>query len=47
MPFGKHQGTPFKQLPKDYLRWLANSGAFEKPENQDLSRSLQNLGLLT
>ncbi|MGZ3634104.1 MAG: putative quorum-sensing-regulated virulence factor [Parachlamydiaceae bacterium] len=46
MPFGKHQGTPLKQLPKDYLRWLANSGAFEKPENQDLSRSLQSLGLL-
>lgn len=46
MPFGKHQGVPLKNLPSDYLRWLSGSGAFEKPENEDLRRSLQNLGLL-
>lgn len=22
MPFGKHKGTPLKQVPKDYIRWL-------------------------
>lgn len=46
MPFGKHQGVPLKNLPKDYLRWLISSGAFEKPENADLKRSLQKIGLL-
>lgn len=46
MPFGKHQGVPLKNLPKDYLRWLSGSGAFEKPENEDLRRSLQKLGLV-
>jgi DNA polymerase III subunit epsilon len=47
MPFGKHQGVPLKNLPKDYVRWLVGSGAFEKPENQDLSRSMRNLGLIS
>jgi len=46
MPFGKHQGTPLKQLPKDYLRWLAGSGAFDKPENQELKGSLERAGML-
>lgn len=46
MPFGKHQGVPLKNLPKDYLRWLTTSGAFEKAENQDLHRSLQKAGVL-
>lgn len=23
MPFGKHKGTPLKDLPPDYLRWLS------------------------
>lgn len=22
MPFGKHKGTPFKSMPKSYLRWM-------------------------
>jgi DNA polymerase-3 subunit epsilon len=47
MPFGKHQGTPLKKLPKDYVNWLSGSGAFEKAENQELKTSLQKLGLLT
>lgn len=46
MPFGKHQGIPLKNLPKDYLRWLAGSGAFAKSENQELKLSLERLGLL-
>jgi DNA polymerase-3 subunit epsilon len=46
MPFGKHQGTPLAAIPKDYLRWLAESGAFEKAENQELRRSLETLNLL-
>lgn len=46
MPFGKHQGMPLKNLPKDYLQWMAGSGAFEKPENQELKMSLEKLGLL-
>ena len=46
MPFGKHQGVPLKNLPKDYLKWLAGSGAFAKSENQELKVSLEKLGLL-
>lgn len=46
MPFGKHQGVPLKNLPKDYICWLSKSGAFEKPENADLHRSLQKIGLI-
>lgn len=46
MPFGKHQGISLKNLPKDYLRWLSGSGAFDKPENQELKVSLEKLGLL-
>jgi DNA polymerase-3 subunit epsilon len=46
MPFGKHQGMPLKDLPKDYLKWLAGSGAFAKPENQELKMSLEKLGVL-
>lgn len=46
MPFGKHQGTPLKSLPKDYLRWLADNGAFAKTENQELKESLEKLGML-
>lgn len=47
MPFGKHQGVPLAQVPRDYLKWLAGSGAFEKPENGELKDSLEKLGLLT
>lgn len=46
MPFGKHQGMPLKNLPKDYVKWLAGSGAFDKPDNQELKLSLEKLGLL-
>jgi DNA polymerase-3 subunit epsilon len=47
MPFGKHQGKPLKEVPKDYVAWMAGSGAFDKPENQELKSRFQALGLLT
>lgn len=46
MPFGKHQGTPLKNLPKDYLKWLKGSGALDKPENSELKLSLEKLEVL-
>lgn len=46
MPFGKHQGVPLKNVPKDYLTWLFNNGAFDKAENQELRASLEALGML-
>lgn len=47
MPFGKHRGEPLENLPKFYLKWLAGSGALEKPENESLKNSMEKLGLLT
>lgn len=46
MPFGKHRGIPLDQLPKFYLKWLAGSGALDKPENTALKESLEKLCLL-
>lgn len=46
MPFGKHQGQPLKSIPKDYVLWLASSGAFDKPENLELRQSFEKNGLL-
>jgi len=46
MPFGKHQGQHLSQLPRTYIQWLASSGAFDKPENNDLKEGFQLLGLL-
>lgn len=43
MPFGKHQGKPLSEVPKDYLKWLAGSGAFDKEENKVLKESLEKL----
>lgn len=45
MPFGKHQGKPLKDVPKDYIRWLMKNGAFDKKENENLKTSLQKLGV--
>ena len=42
MPFGKHQGTPIKQLPKSYIKWLRESGALDKPENSDLKAAINS-----
>ena len=46
MPFGKYQGHPLSKIPKDYIKWLAGSGAFDKPENSELRMSLEKLELL-
>ncbi len=46
MPFGKHQGKPLSEIPPDYIRWLAKSGAFDKSENKALKEQCENLGLL-
>ena len=47
MPFGKHQGKPLAEIPKDYVAWLSSSGAFDKSENQQLKENFEKLGLLT
>ncbi len=46
MPFGKHQGQPLSQVPKTYVKWLAESGALDKEENQPLRECFLQLGLL-
>lgn len=46
MPFGKHQGLPLAQVPKHYVRWLAQSGALDKAENNELKISFEKLGAL-
>ncbi|MDF2550414.1 MAG: hypothetical protein K0S07_1481 [Chlamydiales bacterium] len=45
MPFGKHQGKPLKDLPKDYAEWLQSSGTLDKPGNQSLKEALKRLSL--
>lgn len=47
MPFGKYQGRPLKDVPKDYVTWLMKSGAFEKRENESLKEHFQKLGVLS
>lgn len=47
MPFGKHQGKPLTEVPKDYVQWLKTSGAFAKQENNQLKEIFEKLGLLT
>lgn len=44
MPFGKYQGKLLKEIPSDYVQWLKGSGAFDKPENNELKESLKSLG---
>ncbi|MBP9841003.1 MAG: DUF3820 family protein [Simkaniaceae bacterium] len=46
MPFGKFKGQPLSEVPKSYLTWLSQSGAFDKVENHDLKRSLEHYKLL-
>lgn len=47
MPFGKHQGVALADIPKSYIRWLAESGALEKPDNELLKECLVKQGLLS
>lgn len=44
MPFGKHQGKALKDVPKDYIAWLAKSGAFDKSDNHGLKAAFEALG---
>lgn len=46
MPFGKHQGQPLSQIPRNYVQWLASTGVFDKAENQELKESFSRLGML-
>lgn len=46
MPFGKYQGKPLKDVPRDYVKWLANSGALEKPENAELRACFEKMDYL-
>lgn len=46
MPFGKHQGQPLSKIPKDYVQWLKGTGAFDKPENEELKACFMKLSLL-
>lgn len=46
MPFGKHQGKPLSEVPKNYLSWLLSSGALEKADNAMLKNTLQELNLI-
>lgn len=46
MPFGKHQGKLLADVPKEYVTWLASSGAFDKSENRELKENFEKLGLL-
>jgi DNA polymerase III subunit epsilon len=47
MPFGKHQGKPLAEVPRDYVRWLDSSGAFQKSENSELKSGFEKLGYLS
>ena len=46
MPFGKHAGKNLTEVPKDYIAWLAGSGALDKPENALLRDTFAKLGRL-
>jgi len=46
MPFGKHQGKPLNQVPKNYVSWLLDQGAFDKPENLDLKSAFEKAGVI-
>jgi DNA polymerase-3 subunit epsilon len=46
MPFGKHAGKPLSEIPKDYAKWLAESGALDKKENSALKEGFIQLGYI-
>jgi len=46
MPFGKHQGKPLAEVPREYVKWLHGSGAFDRPDNGALKEAFEKLGYL-
>lgn len=46
MPFGKHQGKSLSEIPSDYILWLKDQGALDKPDNATLKTALQKLNKL-
>lgn len=46
MPFGKHAGKPLDKIPKNYVSWLKETGAFDKPQNKELKECFEKLGAL-
>jgi DNA polymerase III subunit epsilon len=46
MPFGKYQGRPLGDVPKEYIIWLKGQGVFDKPENKELKEGLEKSGVL-
>lgn len=46
MPFGKFQGRPLSEVPKEYISWLKSSGAFDKPDNAQLKEAFLKLGMI-
>ncbi len=46
MPFGKYRGKPLSEVPEDYVKWMSESGAFERPGNDELKSTFEQLGLL-
>lgn len=46
MPFGKHAGKLLAEVPKDYIAWLKENGALDKPDNTALKEQFEKLGLL-
>jgi len=47
MPFGKHKGQLLKDVPKSYVKWLSESGAFEREDNEELKKEFEKIGHLT
>lgn len=46
MPFGKYKGSLLQDVPSHYVKWLAENGALDKPDNALLKKSLEKLGVL-
>lgn len=44
MPFGKYQGRPLAEVPKDYVLWLAQKGILG--EHEALQKQFQELGVI-
>ncbi len=47
MPFGKHKGKPLLEVPKSYVTWLSENGAFDKDESKSLKKAFQKCGVLS